>query len=236
MKEDENVSIHKLQADERPRERMLQLGRSILADTELLAILIGSGSKSKSALVLARELLSTAGGLNALARWQVEDYIRVSGIGEAKAIRLLATFELGRRFPLDVNRQISQIKNSGDAYEHFLPVLADLRHEEFWVLYLSNANRVVAREKLSQGGMTGTVTDIRILFRKALQWHATGVILGHNHPSGNLEPSAADRKLTHKIIEAGKLMDVFVLDHLILTPNDYVSFADEGWISSRNAT
>lgn len=236
MKEDENVSIHKLQADERPRERMLQLGRSILADTELLAILIGSGSKSKSALVLARELLSTAGGLNALARWQVEDYIRVSGIGEAKAIRLLATFELGRRFPLDVNRQISQIKNSGDAYEHFLPVLADLRHEEFWVLYLSNANRVVAREKLSQGGMTGTVTDIRILFRKALQWHATGVILGHNHPSGNLEPSAADRKLTHKIIEAGKLMDVFVLDHLILISNDYVSFADEGWISSRNAT
>lgn len=236
MKEEENVSIQKLQADERPRERMLQLGRSILADTELLAILIGSGSKSKSALALARELLTISGGLNALARWQVEDYLRVKGIGEAKAIRLLATFELGRRFPLDLTRQVSSIKNSANAYEQFLPVLADLRHEEFWVLYLSNANRVIAREKLSQGGMTGTVTDIRILFRKALQWHATGVILGHNHPSGNLEPSSADMKLTRKITEAGKLMDIFVLDHLILTPNDYVSFADEGWITTHRST
>lgn len=231
MKE-ENVSIAQLHHNERPRERMLKLGRAILSDTELLALLIGTGAKSKSALALARELLHAAGGLNALARWHIEEYLQIKGIGEAKAIRLLATFELGRRFPLDGAGPLPRIRNSGDAYEQFLPVLADLRHEEFWVIYLSNANRVIAREKLSQGGMTGTVTDIRILFRKALQYHATAVILGHNHPSGNLEPSAADRGMTQKMMDAGKIMDISVLDHLILTPNDYVSFADEGWITA----
>ncbi|NVK27843.1 MAG: DNA repair protein RadC [Flavobacteriia bacterium] len=231
MKEKDHP-ISSLQLDDRPRERMAQLGRTVLSDAEILAILIGSGLKHKSALGLAREILISAGGLRSLARWTLDDYTAVDGIGQAKAVRLMSAFELGRRFPLDNQRASLHVKSSSDAYDLFQPVLSDLRHEEFWVIYLSNANRVLAREKLSQGGMTGTVTDLRLLFRKALSVHATGVILAHNHPSGNLQPSAADHNLTRKTVEAGRIMDITILDHLILSPTDYVSFADEGWLTT----
>lgn len=233
MSTNDNTPISKLTATDRPRERLLQLGRSVLSDSELIAILLGSGLKDKSALTLAREMLHGAGGLRSLARWNTDDYLRYPGIGEAKAIRVIAAFELGRRYPLEPPNTKPVITNSSDAYDQLYPVLSDLRHEEFWVLYLSNANKVLSRDRLSQGGMTGTVTDLRILFRRALMVHATGVILAHNHPSGNLEPSGADHKLTQKAVEAGQFMDIAVMDHLIITPDDYVSFADEGWIHIR---
>lgn len=231
--EEENQPIASLALDERPRERMMALGKSVLSDSELLAITLGSGSRDESALQLARRLLRTSGGLRELARWSIDELRSHHGVGMAKAVRIVTAFELGRRFPLDTKRELPLIANSGDAQEQLYPVLADLRHEEFWVLYLSNANRVVGKERLSQGGMTGTVTDLRMLFRRALHLHATGLILAHNHPSGSLEPSEADRQLTAKAVEAGKFMDITILDHLILTPHDYVSFADEGWLHSR---
>lgn len=223
-------SIAQLSKSDRPRERMAQLGRTVLSDSELIAILLGSGARDKSALTLAREILHSAGGLRELARWNIDEYITLSGIGPAKAIRVIAAFEIGRRFPLENRSELPGIGNSADAFDLLFPVLSDLRHEEFWVLYLSNSNRVLSKERLSQGGMTGTVTDLRLLFRRALTLHATGVILAHNHPSGNLKPSEADHMLTRKAVEAGKFMDITVLDHLVLTPNDYVSFADEGWL------
>lgn len=226
-----DLPIPALSENDRPRERLMKLGRTVMSDAELLAILLGSGLQNKSALSVARELLNSGGGLRSLARWNIEDYCAIPGIGEAKAIRLIAAFEMGRRFPIEGVKTLPLIKNSGDAYEQFMPALSDLRHEEFWVLYLSNANRVLLREKLSQGGMTGTVTDLRLLFRRALTVHATGVILGHNHPSGNLDPSQADHSVTQKAVKAGKIMDIAVLDHLIITPNDYISFADEGWLN-----
>lgn len=229
--EKDNMPITELELNDRPRERMLQYGKSVLSHAELLAILIGSGMKSYSALTLARHTLKSAGSLKAMARWDVEDFCSIPGIGQAKAIRIAAAFELGRRFPLESEVRNAIIQNSSDAYDQFAPVLSDLRHEEFWVLYLSNANAVMAREKLSQGGMTGTVTDLRLLFRKALTVRATGVILAHNHPSGNLLPSDADKRLTSKAVEAGRIMDIAVLDHLVISPSDYLSFADEGWIS-----
>lgn len=222
--------IAKLALDERPRERMVKLGKAVLSDSELLAILLGTGLRSKSAISLARDLLKEAGGLRKLARWSLEDYTRLPGVGKAKAIRIIAAFEIGRRFPLDGQDVEPLVTSSLDAFEQLSPVLSDLRHEEFWVLYLSNANRIIAKERLSQGGMTGTVTDMRMLFRRALVLHATGVILAHNHPSGSTRPSDADRKLTEKAVAAGKFMDISVLDHLIITPADYVSFADEGWM------
>lgn len=225
--------INEMSESDRPRERMVKMGRSVMTDSELIAILLGSGMRSRSVLTLARELLMQAGSLRELARWSLEDFQSIPGIGEAKAIRLQSAFELGRRFPLEAVRELPIIRHSSDAYDQFVPVLADIRHEEFWVIYVSNANRILSKEKLSQGGITATVTDLRILFRKALSLHATGVILAHNHPSGNLKPSVADHSLTQRAIEAGKFLDIHVIDHLILSPNDYVSFADEGWLNSR---
>lgn len=229
---DDKLPITKLSANDRPRERLRELGRTVISDSEILAILLGSGVREKSAIALAREILHHSGGLRSLARWSLDEFVRFPGVGEAKAIRIIAAFELGRRFPLESIIEKPLITNSSDAYDLLYSCLADLRHEEFWVLYLSNANKVLLKERLSQGGMTGTVTDLRLLFRRALVVHATGVILAHNHPSGNTSPSQADHQLTQKAIEAGKFMDITVLDHLIITPNDYVSFADEGWMCS----
>ncbi len=233
MSKDEYVErehlIHELEEDERPRERLIKLGRTVLSDTELLAILIGSGMRSKSALSLSRELLLKSGGLRELARWSIDDICGIAGVGQAKAIRIQSAFELGRRFPLESTKKLPLIRHSRDAYEHFAPVLSDLMHEEFWVAYLSNAHRILCKERLAQGGMTSTVTDMRILFRKALSVHATSVVLAHNHPSGNLKPSESDLKLTKRAVEAGRIMDIHILDHIILSPNDYVSFADNDW-------
>lgn len=215
--------------EDRPREKLVAKGPSALSDAELLAILISTGTKEKSAVDLGRELLKRAGNnLNTLGKLELSDIRKVAGIGEAKAVTIAAALELGRRRKMVTPPVTAQIRSSRDAADIFQPLLADLKHEEFWLLFLSRSNKEISRMKLSQGGISGTVIDVRIIMKKAVDCLASGVILCHNHPSGNTSPSEADIQLTRKIRDAGKLMDVNLLDHIIICGNDYYSFADNG--------
>ena len=216
---------------DRPREKLIQKGTSSLSDAELLGILISSGTKDKSAVDLGRELLSMANNnLNNLGKLAIADLTKLNGIGPARAVTITAALELGRRRKLAEAQDTIQIKCSKDVADIFQPLLSDLVHEEFWILYLNRSNKVISRMKLSQGGVSGTVTDVRIVMKKAVELLASGIILCHNHPSGNLNPSESDTKITHKIKEAGSLMDIQLLDHLIISDKDYYSFADNGMI------
>ncbi|HOB83115.1 MAG TPA: DNA repair protein RadC [Bacteroidales bacterium] len=218
-------------AGDRPREKLIEKGTSSLSDAELLGILISSGTKDKSAVDLGRELLCMAGNnLNNLAKLSVSDLRKLHGIGPARAVTIAAALELGRRRKLSDVQDTIQIKASKDVADIFQPLLSDLSHEEFWILYLNRSNKVITRMKLSQGGVSGTVTDVRIVMKKAVELLASGIILCHNHPSGNLNPSEADSKITRKIKEAGSFMDIQLLDHLIISDKDYYSFADNGLI------
>ena len=218
-------------AEDRPREKLIQKGTSSLSDAELLGILISSGTKDKSAVDLGRELLSMANNnLNNLGKLAIADLTKLNGIGPARAVTITAALELGRRRKLAEAQDTIQIKCSKDVADIFQPLLSDLVHEEFWILYLNRSNKVISRMKLSQGGVSGTVTDVRIVMKKAVELLASGIILCHNHPSGNLNPSESDTKITHKIKEAGSLMDIQLLDHLIISDKDYYSFADNGMI------
>jgi DNA repair protein RadC len=217
--------------EDRPREKMLVQGRRALTDAELIAILIGSGSKSESAVELSRRILSESNNdLNKLATFSIKDLTngRFKGIGEAKAISIIAALELGRRRKETMTQERPQITNSKDAFQLMAPIYADLNHEEFWIILLNTANRVIGKHKLSKGGRAGTVVDVKILFEEVLSYKATSVILTHNHPSGNLRPSDQDRVLTKRISEAGKLLDIKILDHLIFSDTTYYSFSDEG--------
>lgn len=215
--------------EDRPREKLVAKGPSALSDAELLAILISTGTKEKSAVDLGRELLKRAGNnLNTLGKLELSDIRKVAGIGEAKAVTIAAALELGRRRKMVTPPVTAQIRSSRDAADIFQPLLADLKHEEFWLLFLSRSNKEISRMKLSQGGISGTVIDVRIIMKKAVECLASGLILCHNHPSGNSSPSEADIQLTRKIRDAGKLMDVNLLDHIIICGNDYYSFADNG--------
>ena len=216
-------------AEDRPREKLLEKGPSSLSDAELLAILISSGTREKSALDLGRELLGTAGNnLNVLGKLSISDLCKLQGIGSARAVTIIAAMELGRRRKLSESPEVVQIKCSGDVAEIFQPLLSDLLHEEFWILYLNRSNRIITRMKLSQGGISGTVTDVRIVIKRAIECLASGIIVCHNHPSGNLNPSEADNKITQKIKDAALLMDIQLLDHLIISDREYYSFADNG--------
>ena len=216
---------------DRPREKLIQKGTSSLSDAELLGILISSGTKDKSAVDLGRELLSMANNnLNNLGKLAIADLTKLNGIGPARAVTIAAALELGRRRKLAEVQDTIQIRASKDVADIFQPLLSDLSHEEFWILYLNRSNKVISRMKLSQGGVSGTVTDVRIVMKKAVELLASGIILCHNHPSGNLNPSESDTKITHKIKEAGSLMDIQLLDHLIISDKDYYSFADNGMI------
>ena len=218
-------------AGDRPREKLIEKGTSSLSDAELLGILISSGTKDKSAVDLGRELLCMAGNnLNNLAKLSVSDLRKLHGIGPARAVTIAAALELGRRRKLSDVQDTIQKKASKDVADIFQPLLSDLSHEEFWILYLNRSNKVITRMKLSQGGVSGTVTDVRIVMKKAVELLASGIILCHNHPSGNLNPSEADSKITRKIKEAGSFMDIQLLDHLIISDKDYYSFADNGLI------
>lgn len=218
-------------AGDRPREKLIEKGTSSLSDAELLGILISSGTKDKSAVDLGRELLCMANNnLNNLAKFSVSDLRKLHGIGPARAVTIAAALELGRRRNLAEVQDTIQIRASKDVADIFQPILSDLSHEEFWILYLNRSNKVISRMKLSQGGVSGTVTDVRIVMKKAVELLASGIILCHNHPSGNLNPSDADSKITQKIKEAGSLMDIQLLDHLIISDKDYYSFADNGLI------
>jgi DNA repair protein RadC len=215
--------------EDRPREKLYQKGTSALSDAELLAILIGSGTRKRSAVDLGRELLSLVdNNLNSLGKLSISDLTKIHGIGNARAVTIAAALELGRRRKLAEMPDIPQIKCSKDVFDLLNPLLSDLAHEEFWILFLNRANKVINRMKLSQGGISGTVTDVRLVMKKAIEYLASGIIVCHNHPSGNLNPSESDTRITQKIKEAGNIMDIQLLDHLIVSEKDYYSFADNG--------
>ena len=214
---------------DRPREKLLQKGREFLTDAELLAILIGSGNRNESAVEVSKKVLSRAGdNLNELGKFSVKQLMEVKSIGEARALTIVAAMELGRRRRSSEALEKKKITSSSSVFELMQPKIGELPHEEFWILYLNNSNKVIQELPLSKGGITGTLVDIRIAYKQALQLGATATILVHNHPSGNLNPSTADKQLTAKFKTAGESLDIKVLDHVIVTEKSYFSFADEG--------
>lgn len=225
----EKLSIKNWSDDDKPREKLLNKGRSVLSDAELLAILIGSGSRNESAIDLCKRILNNSqNNINELAKLSVNDLMKFKGIGEAKAISIVAALELGRRRKQEDIIEKPKITSSKQAYEVIKPVLEDLPHEEFWVIFLNQANKVIDKKLIGRGGIAETTADIRIIFKLALESLASGIILCHNHPSGNLTPSKSDYNLTQKINEASKLFNISVLDHLIIGDANYYSFRDEG--------
>ena len=223
-----NLSIKAWAEEDRPREKLLDKGKQSLSDAELLAILLGSGSRDETAVALAQRILkSVENDLNELGRRSIAELTKFKGMGEAKSITIVAAMELGRRRQLTDVRERPQIRSSRDAYDVIAPILIDLPHEEFWILLLNRANKVMSREQISLGGVAGTVVDAKIIFRKAIEGMASSIVLVHNHPSGNLQPSQQDIDLTKKLKKAGETLDISVLDHLIITEGGYFSFADE---------
>lgn len=223
-------SIKQWADDERPREKMMQKGVDTLSNAELLAILINTGTKQRSALDIARDLLEHSHqNLQELGKLGLYEFSRVKGIGEKKALTLIASLELGKRRQLASALERPQVTSSRDAYNLLCTYLEDKPREEFYTLFLNAANRLLGIERISLGGMTSTVVDCRIIFKKALALRGvTQIIVAHNHPSGNLSPSDADKRLTEKLREGGKLLDIKLLDHLIIAANRFYSFADEG--------
>jgi len=224
-----NLSIKEWSLEDRPREKLLSKGISSLSDAELIAIIIGSGNKDETAVELSKRILgSVQHNLNELGKLTVDDLQKYKGIGEAKAISIVAALELGRRRKLSETIDRQKITSSRDIYEVFHPLLGDLPHEEFWIILLNRSNKIIDRQKISQGGISGTVTDIRMILHIALEKLASALILCHNHPSGNHKPSESDIAITQKIKESGSLMEISLLDHIIITDGNYYSFADEG--------
>lgn len=232
MTNDDYLSSRKILSwaeEDRPREKLMLKGKAALSDAELIAILIGSGTVELSAVDLAKVILQKAGNnLNELAKLSLKDLTKIRGIGEAKGITIMAALELGRRRKESEVIRKPRITGSKDCYEQLRPYLLDLAHEEFWVLLLNRANEIIRPVQISQGGVSGTVADSKIIFKAAIEHLASGMILAHNHPSGNLRPSEADKDLTRRICAAGKLLDIPVLDHLIFADTGYFSFMDEG--------
>ncbi|MFY0625110.1 MAG: DNA repair protein RadC [Reichenbachiella sp.] len=227
----QNLTIKKWAEEDRPREKLIIKGKSALSDAELIAILIGSGNREYSAVELSKKILSTLNNdLNQLAKLNVSDLQKFNGVGEAKAISIISALELGRRRKESENTVRIKITSSTDVYNLLTPMMLDLPHEEFWVVYCNRANQVIRKEQISAGGVSGTVVDNKIIFKKALEILASSIILAHNHPSGNLKPSQADVNLTKKLVAAGKLMEIPVLDHVIFTDHGYFSFSDESMI------
>lgn len=224
-------SIKNWAEDERPREKLLSKGPAALSDAELLAILISSGTKEKSALDLAREILAFAhNNLQELGRLSIMELKKTKGIGEARAITIAAALEIGRRRQINEGLQRTIVGKSADVAEIAIPLLKDLNHEAFCVFFINQSNKVLRHELLSNGGLTGTVADIRIILKNALLYGANKLIIAHNHPSGSLQPSNADKELTHKLKDAAQMMDIKLLDHIIVAGTNYLSMADEGII------
>ena len=233
MNIDENapLNIKSWSPEDRPREKLLLKGTSALSDAELVAILIGSGTPKMSAVELSKKiLLQGNNNLNELARLSVKDLMKIKGIGEAKAITIVAALELGRRRKEQDPEEKPKINSSKDAFDLLKGEMMDLPKEEFWVLLMNRANRVIKKKRVSEGGVSGTVADPKIIFKLALEELASGIIVAHNHPSGNLQASQSDIDLTRKLKEAGKFLEIQLLDHLIIANQKYLSFADEGMI------
>ncbi len=217
--------------EDRPREKLLLKGKAVLSDSELIGILISSGTKDKSAVDVARDILGSVGNkLNVLAKLTVKDLMKFKGIGEAKAITIVSALELGRRKKEAEPDKPLQISNSEDVYKVIKPHLEDLQHEEFWILILNRRNQIIKKQLISSGGVSGTVADPKMIFHAALQELASSIVLIHNHPSGNLNPSESDISLTKKLKSAGQVLETPVIDHLIYTDNGFYSFADQGML------
>ncbi len=228
------LSIKEWALEDRPREKMLRKGVSSLSDAELLAILIGSGNRTESAVQLSQRILySVDNNLNVLGKISVKDLSkRFKGIGEAKSITIAAALELGRRRTASERPELYTIRSSKDAHLLFYPLLCDLHHEELWIALISQAGKVTEKVKISQGGTSETTADLRLILRSAINSLASGIILCHNHPSGNIVPSPQDDSLTRRLQNAAKLMDIKLLDHIIISDNKYYSYADEGRIDN----
>ena len=226
--EQTNFPITNWSEDDKPREKLMLKGKSALSDAELIAILIGSGSRNESAVDLSKRILASVdNNLNALGKLTIQQLMNFKGIGEAKAISIMAAMELGRRRRAEEAIELKKITSSKTIFELMQPIIGELPHEEFWVLYLNNGNKVLSKSQQGKGGITGTIIDVRLVFKAALELGATALILCHNHPSGNLKPSEADKQITKKLKAAGQNLDVQVLDHVIVGENGYYSFADE---------
>lgn len=233
MKVDDStpLNIKSWSPEDRPREKLLLKGTSALSDAELVAILIGSGTPKMSAVELSKKiLLQGNNNLNELARLSVKDLMKIKGIGEAKAITIVAALELGRRRKEQDPEEKPKITSSKDAFDLLKGEMMDLPNEEFWVLLVNRANRVIKKKRVSEGGVSGTVADPKIIYKMALEELASGIIVAHNHPSGNLQASQSDIDLTKKLKEAGKFLEIQLLDHIIIANQKYLSFADEGMI------
>ena len=226
-----SFSIKNWSQDDQPREKLLYKGKAALSDAELVAILIGSGNREESAVALCKRILaSTNNNLNALGKLSIKKLMGFKGIGAAKAITIIAALELGRRRRGEDALEQKKITSSKSVFELMQPVIGDLEHEEFWIVYLNNSNKVLQKNQLSKGGITGTLVDVRLVLKNALEVGALGLILAHNHPSGTLKPSEADKNITQKLKNAAQSLDIKVLDHLIITEKAYFSFADENML------
>lgn len=223
-----SFSIKNWSQDDQPREKLRDKGKAVLSDAELVAILIGSGSREESAVDLCKRILASVDhNLNALGKLSIKQLMEFKGIGEAKAISIAAALELGRRRRLEDGMRLEKVTSSQSVYNVMQPILGELPHEEFWILYLNNSNKIIHKSQLSKGGITGTLVDVRLVLKTALEAGATALILCHNHPSGTLIPSKADKDITQKLKTAAESLDIKVLDHLIITEKAYFSFADE---------
>lgn len=224
-------SIKAWAEDDQPREKMIAKGKAALSDAELIAIMIGSGTVGENAIELSKRMLQSVNNdLSELGRSSIKDLIKFKGIGEAKAITVVAALELGRRRQFSDMLERNIVSCSRDIYDAMLPLLVDLKHEEFWILLMNQANHIVGKTLISKGGVSGTVVDSKMVFKPALDALASGIILVHNHPSGNLKPSHQDIELTRKLAQAGRLLDITVHDHVIITNGNFYSFSDMGMI------
>jgi DNA repair protein RadC len=229
MEDTTSFSIKYWAEDDKPREKLMLKGKLTLSDAELLAILIGSGSRNESAVELSKKILaSVQNNLNSLGKMSIQQLTKFKGIGKAKAISIIAAGELGKRRKEEGVQELIKITSSRIVYDIMQPIIGELSHEEFWVLYLNNANNIIYKAQLSKGGITGTVVDVRLLLKTALEHNALSFVLTHNHPSGKLIASEADIQITQKLKLAAKQLDMSVIDHIIVTENGYFSFADEG--------
>ena len=224
-----STSIKNWATDDRPREKLLTKGAAALSNSELLAILLNNGSKNKSAVELAKEILKLGhDNLNELGKLSLNDFKQIKGIGQAKSITIAAALELGRRRHASAALEKTVVKSSGDIARYLQASLKDYNYEVFAVVFLNRANKINHFEIMSKGGITGTVADPRVILKKALEEDATSIVLCHNHPSGNLRPSRADEELTKKIKEAAAYFDIKVIDHIIVSEEGFYSFADDG--------
>jgi DNA repair protein RadC len=229
MSENNFFPIRNWSEDDKPREKLMLKGKSVLTDAELLAIIIGSGSRNETAVDLSKKILASVNNnLSALGKLSLQQLMLFKGIGEAKAISIIATLELGRRRRNESPLELTKIISSKIIFEIMQPLIGELQHEEFWIIYLNNANKILFKTQLSKGSITGTMVDVRLVFKGALETNATSIVLCHNHPSGTLLASEQDKLITKKLQSAGNNLDIKIIDHVIICEHGYFSFADEG--------